>query len=236
MLFPSGTAVPCAGGVARRKGTVDVRRMGRAIAMRGALAVAWAGACGGGLAGLTRYQATPGTPAAARDWPAGTRVARGGEFTLVVVVHPRCPCSRATVDNLAVLMAHCPPGRVAATVVFVRPAGVPVGWERTGLWASAAAIPGVTTFADDGGVEAARFGAATSGQAMLFDAAGRLRFRGGLTPGRGHAGDCGGTDAVRAIARGDRPDADPTPVFGCPLGDGPFPAVAASTACRPGGI
>ncbi len=183
-----------------------------------ALAVAWSAACAGGFAALGEYQATPGGAAPAADWPAGSRVPRAtvGD-TLVLVIHPQCPCSRATIDNLAVLMAHCPAGRVAAVAVFVRPAGMPAGWERTDLWTSAEAIPGVTVAADPGGVEAARFGAATSGQALLFDPAGRLLFGGGLTPGRGHAGDCGGTDAVLAIVRGDRPTAAPTPVFGCPL-------------------
>ena len=190
---------------------------GRTIAWA-ALTTAWAAACVGGLSGLAWYASTPGASAPAADWPADSRLPRSsGGDTLVVLFHPKCPCSRATLANLAVLMAHCPAGRVRAVAVFVRPAGVPVGWERTDLWASAAAIPGVTVVADDGGAEAARFGAATSGQALLFDPAGRLRFRGGLTPGRGHAGDSGGSDAVLAVARGEPRAADQTPVFGCPL-------------------
>ncbi len=147
--------------------------------------VIWAAACVGGLVGLARYRATAGDPAAVPDrWPAaaGLPLAAGAD-TLVVVVHPRCPCSRATVDDLAGLLARCPPGRLRTTVLFVRPAGVPAGWERTALYEAAAAVPGVAVVVDDGGRAAAAFGATTSGQAALYDPAGRLLFAGGLTPG-----------------------------------------------------
>ena len=191
-----------------------------------AVVTVWAVACVGGLAGLAGYQSSPGPAAPRRDWPAETSLrlaasATDAPDTLLLVLHPRCPCSRATVDNLAVLLAHCPPGRVATTVLMVRPAGVAPGWERTGLWSAAAAIPGVTVLTDDGGVEAARFGAVTSGQALLFSPAGRLLFRGGITPGRGHAGDSGGMDAIAALARGEPAAVVDTPVFGCPVVAGP---------------
>ena len=202
---------------------------GRAIGM-GLGLTAWAMACVGGLTALARYQATAGVAAPAGDWPAGSRLRlAGGGDTLLVFVHPKCPCSRATLENLAVLLAHCPPGRVTATVLLVRPADAPDGWDRTDLATAAAGIPGVTTAVDVGGREAAAFGAATSGQAVLFDPAGRLVFRGGLTPGRGHAGDNAGSDAVRAAAAGDAPDVTATPVFGCPLSASPDAGVRPDT-------
>ena len=198
--------------------------------MRTAVALTtWAIACVAGLAALAGYQATPGGGSDVSTWPTGTslRAAGGGTDTLVIVVHPKCPCSRATLSNLAVLLAHCPPGRIATTVLFVRPAGVPDGWERTDLWDAAAAIPGVTVATDAGGVEAIRFGAVTSGQAILFDGGGRVVFRGGLTPGRGHAGDSGGAAAVLAVADGRRPDDVQTPVFGCAI------STDRGKSCRP---
>ena len=45
-------------------------------------------------------------------------------------------------------------GRIAAHVVFAKPAGTPAGWEKTDLWHSAAAIPGATLMADEGQAEA----------------------------------------------------------------------------------
>jgi hypothetical protein len=207
---------------------------GRSIGIRLAL-TAWAAACGGGLAALARHQATPGVAAPAGNWPASSRLARAtAGDTLLVFVHPKCPCTRATLDNLAVLLAHCPPGRVTVTVLLVRPAGATDGWERTDLAATAAAIPGVTTVVDADGREAAAFGAATSGQAVLFDPTGQLLFRGGLTRGRGHAGASAGADAVLAAVRGERPAATAAPVFGCPLAADSAVATApiGSTTCR----
>jgi hypothetical protein len=108
-------------------------------------------------------------------------------------------------------------GRVTAYVLFVRPPGFSEGWEQTDLWASAAAIPGVTALRDDGGVEAGRFHAATSGQTALYDAAGNLLFSGGITGARGHAGDNAGRAAVVSLLTTGEAERRDAPVFGCPL-------------------
>ena len=43
-------------------------------------------------------------------------------------------------------------GKISAAVLMLRPAGMPVGWERTDLWDSAASIPGVLVTGDEEGV------------------------------------------------------------------------------------
>ncbi len=107
--------------------------------------------------------------------------------------------------------------RLAAHVVVFRPTHVATDWERTGLWDQAAAIPGITVWTDGGGVEAKRFGAATSGLVLVYDASGKLMFQGGITRSRGHQGDNDGSTAVmRLIASSALPETS-TPVFGCPL-------------------
>ena len=111
-------------------------------------------------------------------------------------------------------------GKLAATVLVLRPAGMPQGWEQTGLWASAAAIPGVTVRADAGGEAARRFGAATSGQALLYATNGHLLFSGGITEARGHEGDNAGRSAVAALVLGaGQSNVLEAPVYGCPLFD-----------------
>jgi len=70
---------------------------------------------------------------------------------------------------------------------------------------------------DDDGVEAARFGAATSGQVILYDRDGRLLFSGGITASRGHAGDNDGRDAIVSLLGGGRGTRHSSPVFGCSL-------------------
>lgn len=190
----------------------------------------WAAAVGFGMHTLLEYVLTPGpAAAAAARWPASSRLPRSRVLpTIVVFAHPRCPCSQATVSELARLLTNRQ-GRVAAVVAVLRPDGAPPGWERTPLWTAAAAIPGATLFADEGGREAAAFGAAVSGQAMLYGVDGALRFAGGLTMARGHAGDNPGRSAVEAWLSG-QSAALHTPVFGCLLGTRPPPAGGGSVA------
>jgi hypothetical protein len=59
----------------------------------------------------------------------------------------------------------------------------------------------------------------TSGQVLLYDVSGRLVFRGGITAGRGHAGDNVGRDNVVAFLLHDTVPAESTPVFGCSIDD-----------------
>jgi len=151
------------------------------------------------------------------DWPADSRIARAPDRpTLVMLVHPHCPCSRASLAELDRIMTRVS-GRLSAHVLFVLPSGVSEGWERGASWDSIARVPGVLVHVDDGGREAARFGAFTSGQTVLYDAHGQLRFSGGITPARGHEGDSAGADAVVAVVQGAAPAAPRTPVFGCSL-------------------
>jgi len=135
-----------------------------------------------------------------------------------MLVHPQCPCSRASIGELALLMAQSQ-GRLKAYVLFLKPAGFSDDWEKTDLWQSAAGIPGVKPLVDYDGMEARRFHAKTSGQTVLYDAEGRLLFSGGITAARGHAGDNAGRSAIVSLVNAKVADKAETPVFGCPLFD-----------------
>ncbi len=174
----------------------------------------------GGMGILWRYSLTPGAagnPPAL--WPAQSRLARkSGSLTLVMVVHPHCPCTRASIGELEILMAQTRRGRLDASVIFLKPPGFSDTWTKTSLWHSAAAIPGVSVVVDDGR-EARMFGAATSGQTMVYDRSGRLLFSGGITAARGHYGDNAGASAIAALL--EQPttphDGGKTAVYGCAL-------------------
>jgi hypothetical protein len=173
---------------------------------------------------LWGFDATAGTPARAQAiWPAESHLQRNAaKPTLVMLVHPHCPCSRATIGELARLMADGN-GRLTATVVMLRPESAAKEWEKTDLWHTAAAIPGVTIVPDIEGRESRRFGAATSGQTLLYAADGRLLFTGGITESRGHSGDNAGRSAILALVlKSNSNQSGPTPstpVYGCPLFD-----------------
>jgi hypothetical protein len=180
----------------------------------------WLAGIGAGGKILWDYQTTPGEPGAPpARWPAASRIERiSGRATLLVVAHPQCPCSRATIDELSELMGQVAEG-TSVHVLMYKPHEFPAGWERTGLWASAERIPGVSVHVDEDGAEAARFGAATSGQTILYDKEGRLQFSGGITTVRGHRGKSAGYQRIVALASGQRADAATSPVFGCALHD-----------------
>ena len=109
------------------------------------------------------------------------------------------------------------PGRIAAQVLFFQLGDGPADWGRTDLWRSAAAIPGVRVSSDPDGVEAARFGAMTSGHAVVYDPNGRRVFSGGITGSRGHAGENAGRTAILTLVNGENPAKADLPVFGCPM-------------------
>jgi hypothetical protein len=183
-----------------------------------ALGILWLGGVVAGLGLLAGYDNRPGVGASAPSrWPAKSRLAPGnGRPTLVMLAHPRCDCTRASVAELAELMARSSQ-RPKAYVVFIRPSGVPGDWAQTDLWRTAAAIPDVIVERDDDGREAALFGAETSGQTLLYGADGRLLFSGGTTGARGHPGDNLGRATILALLNREDPHRANSPVFGCPL-------------------
>ena len=170
------------------------------------------------LALLWRYESTPGRePGPPASWPGDTRlVGRVDRPQLLVFAHPKCPCTRATLAELARIQARCA-DRVDIRIVFVRPPGVPARWEQTDLWRDAEAIPGSIVEIDEGGVEAQRFGVATSGYTLLYGIDGRLQFSGGITGSRGHAGDNPGEDAILTVLATGRSHQRRMPAFGCSL-------------------
>jgi hypothetical protein len=177
----------------------------------------WAFAVGAGLEWMWTYSATPGTAAPPpATWPSGATPARPTATpSLVMFVHPRCPCSRASLAELGGIMERNQ-GKLAAQVLFVAPPGTGKEWSHTRLWKVASEIPGVTVSADRDGMEAKRFGATTSGHVVLYDANGTLVFSGGITASRGHVGENAGARQVLNLLNG-RVGAEPTPVYGCSL-------------------
>jgi hypothetical protein len=198
------------------------RRLGSLIGTRrmalvsGAMLV-WLLAVGLGDRVLLRYSNTPGRPAAPPlAWPHDASIRPDqGRATLVAFLHPQCPCSRASIGELALIMARCQ-DKLNAYLFFYAPRSEGSAWTRTDLWRDAAAIPGVQTVEDLDGAEARRFGASTSGQTLLY-IRNHLEFNGGITAARGHSGANDGRDAVVSLLEDRTPRRNTTPVFGCSL-------------------
>jgi hypothetical protein len=194
---------------------------------RGVLTVAvacWFAAVAAGSFALMAYANAPGRPCSPPEqWPAPAGVTYATERPrLLMFVHPHCPCSRASISELALLMARA--GRaVDAHVLFLQPPATDRAWMLTDTWRAASAIPGVTVEADPGGQQARLFRCETSGTCVLYDRAGHLIFRGGITIARGHAGDNPGRDAIEALLFHQPALLTNTPAFGCSLVDCPAP-------------
>ncbi|WP_164103071.1 thioredoxin domain-containing protein [Candidatus Laterigemmans baculatus] len=181
-------------------------------------AVLWGGLVAAGSVVGSWYE---NTPAAAHEvvdqWPAETACGLATTRpTLLMFIHPRCPCSRSSISELAVLMTRCE-GRVDAQVLFLCPTSTSRDWAKTDLWESVRRIPGVASRMDFDGVEHRRFGARNSGEVFLFAPGGERLFHGGITAGRGHAGDNAGRAALEAILWNQDSPVRTTPVFGCEL-------------------
>jgi hypothetical protein len=183
-------------------------------------AALWLLITGLGFWALTARSFKPGASGAPGSvWPADSRLQRNvGGFTLVMALHPECPCSQASLDELDSIMARCG-GRLSVRVLCEPYDTLSEPVERSPSWRRAQEISGVVIIKDSSGAEVRRFAAETSGETRLYGPAGELLFHGGITGSRGHVGDNPGQAAVldfvlhgaqaRALAS--------APVFGCAL-------------------
>jgi len=168
---------------------------------------------------LLAHAAQPGVVNRHNDWPQGSHIspAASSPFTVVMFVHPQCPCTAASISELSQLMSHC--WQVRAYVLFVRPAGFRKDWEKSNLWSRVAAIPGAIPLTDINGREGKIFAATTSGETLLYDREGKLLFAGGITGSRGHEGDNQELSTIEAVVSKKVLTAykHTTNVFGCAL-------------------
>lgn len=167
---------------------------------------------------IFKYDSVPGLAARPTgDWPSSSSISHSSKTnTLVMLLHPRCPCSRASLRQVATLKTS--DRSLRCVFLFYAPTRFEKGWEKTDIWIAAAEIPDAQLVSDVDGAEARKFGGATSGQTYIFDRNGNLRYSGGLTEGRGHEGECLSLDlALRSLKSGSK--AAYGEVFGCPILD-----------------
>ncbi len=181
----------------------------------------WLAACTAGIYWAMSYDFRPGQLGSARlQWPSETLLKPApGKLTVVAFIHPRCVCSKATVNQLIKAVARHPEVSVIVPV-FAPPKPDTEDWEqaeyvkllKTGL-------PDARVIMDQGGLEAARFQAPTSGVILVYDKQAREIFRGGITNRRGGEEDNPGLRAFNRTLTTGRHDAFSAyaRVFGCSL-------------------
>jgi hypothetical protein len=181
-------------------------------------AILWLSAVVTVMALLIDFSNSPSSSGAPpTHWPVHSQIPLDPErSTLVMFVHPRCPCTRASLGELELLLARCQ-GQVSTHLLFIRPPGTTEDWLKTDLWRMGSSIPGVTLHGHNAAAEAHRFHSETSGHTLLYDRDGRLMFQGGITISRGHSGDNAGRSAIGALLHHELSNQIKTPVFGCSL-------------------
>src|ERR1044071_8344384 len=91
----------------------------------------WAIVVGVGLRTLLLYSQTPGALASPPSaWPSRSPVSLArGRMSLVIFPPPPCPCTRASLGELALILASCP-REVEPTVLFYRYEKSPPEWAQ----------------------------------------------------------------------------------------------------------
>jgi len=184
----------------------------------------WLTAVAAGLWCVERYGFSVNEPSpngVAEVWPAdSTLVPSEGRWTLLMFLHPKCPCTRASIHELERMLVSLRSTSTALPDLLVV-AGVPPNadesWWNTDTVARVRQIDHAQVFIDRGGREAARFGAVTSGFLLLFDPSGHRRYAGGVTWARGQEGANTGCDLLAKILRGEERQRNAIPAFGCRL-------------------
>jgi hypothetical protein len=181
------------------------------------LIAAWFGMVGTSFAALSRYKALPGrTDVGVETYTPSGGAETGKAARLVMFAHPECPCTRASLAELA-RIARTAGSKLSIEVVFMMPADAPASWRESDIVMSAMEVPNAHVRFDMDGTEAARFGAGTSGDVSLFAKDGRRLFHGGITASRGHEGDNAGARAILAALDADYATPKGTNVYGCDL-------------------
>lgn len=180
------------------------------------LLAVWLAIVSTGLLGLAQYSQGAGEsspPPNARHLGLKTSPHR---HTLVMSVHPKCPCTKASVYELERLAKKCQ-GLMDITVLVYEPTTTKDSWSEPDPFRLGTRLPNATIIRDQDGKTAARLGSLTSGAVVLYDATGNPAFWGGITSGRGHAGDNLGSDAILNLVQGKTPRNTNTPVYGCSI-------------------
>jgi hypothetical protein len=198
----------------------------------------WIALIAGGFTILNVHAATPGAQFSGElelsDLPRSNR--QEPEWTAVLFAHPHCPCTDASLNELADTLdnAMVPVRRI---IVCVEPPNAPAGWSDSELFATAKQR-GFQVLLDRNATLATKAGAATSGLTILLDPSGKPHFSGGVTASRGHRGPNSGTAAIlRQLTDPSVTQSATAPVYGCPLTNltQPNPTRPPLLCCGPNG-
>lgn len=184
----------------------------------GLVVAGWLVASGVGMGMFWHYKNTGDAPLpTAQSWPKQTELVLAHDTqTLLMFLHPRCPCTLASVRELRRVLnesATLP----HVTFVIYQPAKAGAEWQTSPLIDLARQIPGAAISWDRGGKLAPTFAATTSGQVQLYNKQGDCLFNGGVTRSRGHEGENAASQTLLHSLQGEQQAFTHGTVYGCAL-------------------
>lgn len=182
------------------------------------LGMLWIACAATAYAHLARFENTPGiedpTPL---EWPMNSAIAlEEDRATILMTVNPHCECSRESLAQLLKSLGESE-SNAALILLFVTPQRQKEAITTLPLWKEASLLPRARLIQDFDGREAKLFGANTSGHVIAYSPDGKLRFSGGMTAARGHAGDSVGSRALTDFLKNGVASRSSAPTFGCHL-------------------
>lgn len=160
--------------------------------------LAWSITLGSLLFGLMAYSQQPGDLSKP---PLGSMLDREldqSRHTLFIAIHPRCPCTSASLYELERLVTRSN-GRLDVTILAYFPGDDSEEWTAKNQIGTVASLESVDWEWDENGHIASSMGCKTSGSVVLYSPCGQPLFWGGITSSRGHAGDNQGSDTILEI-------------------------------------
>lgn len=152
-----------------------------------------------------------------RHWPPNTKLTLDSELdTLLIFIHPHCPCSRASLAELNRLLTSFH-HKLNTIVLFSKPDGKDDSWVKGDLWNQAQRLPNTQVYLDDNNTESQKFITNTSGEILLFRKDGILIYHGGITASRGHEGDNKGKSLISKYLKTGKIPKEEGEAFGCIL-------------------
>jgi len=179
----------------------------------------WLAAIAGSAYAVVEYQYTPGVGARPpAQFSGDERIKLSPDRnTLIMLAHPLCPCTDASVNELSAMLARNS-DKLKTYVLFLSPSTPPSDWDaHSRLRQKVERIQGVTVLEDIDGKAARQFNAMTSGQTFVYSPSGALLFNGGITAARGQIGDNTGIRSLISTLESRPAEAHTALVFGCPL-------------------
>gem|GEM_PF-496721 len=186
------------------------------------IAVLWACILAGLFFALIAYGTTPGPssspPTESPLGPASGELQTSAttDWEVVMAVHPKCPCTVASLNELNRLLTKVDDDVTCRFLVY-HPAETEPNWIDGKINSRLSQFPRSIIQPDEAGEVAFEMGMQTSGAVVVFDPHGKTRFHGGITVSRNHEGDNLGVRSISMLIQGQTPPLSTTPVFGCRL-------------------